>query len=987
MSTAVHRKNAGLEDTDNDERASFSLRATLPSHAKLQPPRVGHEQANGTCEAKDVNDTDDSSASGLQQVDQSAEKFTPASVEVATLDQRAVVVPLLPHGTRLVPAVINNISSSKEDLGPKTDVKQDGDQSIDEDEELPNGSTEDVLEIKPYRSHNITATVEGRDRKESHEEEENVSDTDRGTDAMSESGVEEEKDRNRPWTDTEKRQEEEDPEQEKTEEDAELHVQENEMPVEESSVDKERNDEEFHSDQTEEEEADISELKEELHETEQVLKEHSKEDAPKDEKENEHDDQDEDEMNSETESIAKSMHRKEHSTEDDSKDGKENEQDGQDEAEMNPETESIGKEEDSGPVQERGRIAVEKEEDIKTQEQPLRESDKGDNTSEAQVKTELEVRQIQIGDGEEQEPHGNESLDEERTGDGEDGELDPEKKSYDGREREMGSAMEQGDDGDVNTNQKEEQNELRHGSDDDTVSGSSEQEDQFALQAPDAKEEAHQMDSQDDSLAETSGDESVIKSLSEGTETNSPLEDKKGEEQNQHKEQEEQNTPKEQTVVTEEQDNSLPKDQDIQDVSVTAGTTDEENKIKSEPVMTESNPQLEEKSEEEKDSVRQKEPVVLEGQDHLPKDQRPDKVISDDDETQDDQVRKTEIMNSYDQANDSLENEFKQEQVEPDQQQNDTNSPVEHENESGTPETKEESESSAHLEEKPKEEQSPTRQEEDHNIPQEEPIVSEDHLRADQSTDKIISNETQDEQDQDRKTEIMNNHDQEDFLQELEFKQEQAEPDQQQNGAKSPVERVGTPEPKDEEKTESEPENEHCQGEEREESDLPQTKCAEKALAPSGELGNQNHLEEGEEEERGQIDNTHPQAQQLKEEQLTAMNFKEGQNDQNITDGGEEGENESDAQTDTDVHLAKEKGESELKKEEVSEVAADKVQEDSVVGNATVIAVDEKGHNGTKDPVTENVGDLRETEKPPSIQEDDVDQRPDGTQKMGSRMI
>ncbi|XP_041927567.1 trichohyalin-like isoform X2 [Alosa sapidissima] len=704
---AVHhnqKSGSGLEDTDNEENTSFSLRATLPSHAKLRPPRAGHERGNGTCVAKDLNSPDKSTAR-LQQEDQSAEKTIPVSVEVATLDQKAVEVQPELHGAESALAVITNFSSSAEEPDMQLNaVNHSKDQPMHEDEELPHGSPEGVPEeIKTYRSHNVTVMIEGRDRRESceEEEEENLSGTGRGTDLRSESGAaEEEREGNRPRTDTENSQEEESLKQGTIVEDMHLHVQENhEMAVEASSVDKERNGVIVHPDQIEEEEVNGSELKEELPEVKQDLQEHLKEDTPKDEKENEQDDQRE--------------------------------------AELDPQTESLGEEEDSSTVQERRRTDEDEdeEEDIITKEQPLRENEQGSRTPEPQEKTEAEVLQDQTRDGGEQEPHVNKRLDEERTEEheGEDGGMDP---CPDERDMEMESAVEQGEGVDNNTNQREE-NELRHEdeSDEDTVSVNSEQEYQLLKQGSDTSLEEQQIDCQDVSVTEeTNGEESEIKSVNEGTKANTPAEDKIQEGQTPLKEGEDQIMPKEDTVAIEEHDrlpedqDSLPEYQDHQDISVTDEMSDEESEIKSgvENGGVENNTQLEENRQGVDDSMPKEEPVALEEQDSLPEDQRIDTIMK----TQDDheQDRKTEMMSNHGQAEDLLAKEFKEEQIEQDRQQNDTNSPVLHENEEDEEKTETEKENEHSQEEERKKVVLPKSESEEEDFDTLGQLQNEEHL-------------------------------------------------------------------------------------------------------------------------------------------------------------------------------------------------------------------------------------------------------------------
>ncbi|XP_062389793.1 trichohyalin-like [Sardina pilchardus] len=864
---AVHRKEksgSGLEDTDNEENTSFSLRATLPSHAKLRPARAVHERANGTREAKDVNSPDKSTVNGLQQEDQRAEKSIPVSVEMATLDQRAVEVQPELHGTESAPAVISTFSSSAEEPDMQLDaVNHSKDQPMDEDEELPHGSPEGLPEeIKTYHSHNVTVTIEGKDRRESYEEEEeNVSGTERGTDLMSESGATEEREGNRPRTDTENSQEEESLKQGMVGEDVHLPVQVNhEMAVEESSVDNEKNVEIVHPIQIEEGEANGSELKEELPEVKQDLQEHLKEDTRKDEKENEQDDQHE--------------------------------------AELDPQTDSLGEEEDSSTAQERGRTTEDEdeEEDILTKEQPLRENEHGSRTPEAQEKTEPDVLQDQTRDGEEQEPHVNKSLDEERTEEyeGEDSKMDLERKCPDEREREIESAVEQGDGVDDNTNQREE-NELRpedgHESDEDTVSVNSEPEYQLLREGSDTSlEEEQQIDCQDVSVTdETNDEESEIKSE---TKANAAVEDKKLEGQTLLKEEEDQTMPKEDTVAIKERDSlpedldSLPEYQDHQDVSVTEEKTDEDSEIKVENGGVENNTQLEEKQQEEQNPLRQGEddcmpkekPVALEEQDRLPEDQRIGKDISDNDETQDDNEQdiKTEMINNHGQAKDLLEKEFKEEQTEQDQQ-----------------------------------------------------------LK--------------------------------------EFKEEQSKQDQQQNDTNRPVLHENVEE---DEKTDIEKENEHSQEEDRQKDVLPKSESEEEDMDTSGQLQNEEHLErEGGEEERGQHVDT---------------NLEGRQDDKNIPDSDGEQDLEDVRQT-NDMHLAKEKSEDDaqlkevckLEKGDVCEVNADKVQEDPAEDNEKV--VDEKKHHGPEDQMAEDVCDLSEIENPYPVGEKDEERMQARTVKDGQK--
>ncbi|XP_031415324.1 lymphocyte function-associated antigen 3 isoform X2 [Clupea harengus] len=694
---AVHlnRQSGAIEDAENEERSSFSLRATLPSHAKLRPPRAGDEQANGSFGAKDRNSPDRSTASGLQQEDQSAES-KPVPVERVTLDQKAVVVRSQLHGKHLASAVISHSSSSAEEPDMQLNAvncsrrnsENDGRSNLN-----PEGVSE---EMKPYHSHNITVTTEGKDRRECCEEEDNVSDTERGADMTSERGVAEEKDGNdEQQTASENGQEEESSKQEKEDSGSLLKNQENhEMVVEEGSVDKERNGERVPPDQTEEEEANDREHKEELPEVEQAIQEHLKEDAPKDEIKNVQDDQDE--------------------------------------AAMDPEPERTGNEGESGIVHERERTAEEEEEeveeeeddDITTKKQPLGENEQGSSIPEPQEMMEPEVQKDLTGDEGEQELHVSEGLEEGRTGehDGvEDGEMGPERTCHDVREgeRERKGEDEQGDgvEVDVDTNHREEEEEGQDGEmagqqqdelrreerqepDEETVGVNSELEEQLLKQASNTSLKEPQIDCQDVSVSdEMNGEESENKSENEGTKSNTQVEEKKQEEPNPLKQGEDHSIPKEELFSLEEQGSCLPEDQiDCPDVSVSDEVNGEESEMKLESVGTEYNTPLEEKKQEKQNPLKQGEDqsipkgAAVEEQDScLPEDQRTDEVISDENETQDDHELdgKTETVDNQATQDQAKEEEFKQEQTEQDQHQNDTNSPHEHE-QAGKPEKKDE---------------------------------------------------------------------------------------------------------------------------------------------------------------------------------------------------------------------------------------------------------------------------------------------------------
>ncbi|KAG5283439.1 hypothetical protein AALO_G00042100 [Alosa alosa] len=764
-------------------------------------------------------------------------------------------------------------------------VNHSKDQPMHEDEELPHGSPEGVPEeIKTY-THNVTVMIEGRDRREScEEEEENVSGTGRGTDLRSESGAaEEEREGNRPRTDTENSQEEESLKQGTIVEDMHLHVQENhEMAVEASSVDKERNGVIVHPDQIEEEEVNGSELKEELPEVKQDLQEHLKEDTPKDEKENEQNDQRE--------------------------------------AELDPQTESLGEEEDSSTVQERRR--TDKEEDIITKEQPCRENEQGSRTTEPQEKTEAEVLQDQTRNGGEQEPHVNKRLDEERTEEheGEDGGMDPERKCPDEREMEMESAVEQGEGVDNNTNQREE-NELRHEdeSDEDTVSVNSEQEYQLLKQGSDASLEEQQIDCQDVSVTEeTNGEESEIKSVNEGTKANTPAEDKKQE--GPAEDEEEDIITKEQPLRENEQGSRTPEPQEKTEAEVLQDQTrdggeqephvnkrlDEERTEEHEgedggmdPCPDERDMEMEsaveqgegvdnntnqreenelrheDESDEDTVSVNSEQEYQLlkQGSDTSLEEQQID--CQDVSVTEETNGEESEIkaVNEGTKANSPAENKIQEgqtplkegeDQIMP---KEDTVAIEEHdrlpEDQDSLPEyqdhqdisvtdemSDEESEIKSGVENGGVENNTQleeNRQGVDDSMPKEEPVALEeqDSLPEDQRIDTIMK--TQDDREQDRKTEMMSNHGQAKDLLAKEFKEEQIEQDRQQNDTNSPVLHENE---EDEEKTEKK-KNEHSQEEERKKVVLPKSESEEEDLDTLGQLQNEEHLEhEGGEEER-----------------------------------------------------------------------------------------------------------------------------------------
>ncbi|KAL2081583.1 hypothetical protein ACEWY4_023436 [Coilia grayii] len=640
------KRGSDLEDAENG--TSFSLRATLPSHAKLRP-RAGDEQANGTCEAKDLNSPDKAITSGLHQEDERSQTLTHDPVEVVTLDQKAPEDHSNVHGAESTPAVLRDFPLSSEDPDTQRDTVNDNrDQLVDE--ELPRCSPEDVVaEVKPIHPHNLTGITDGERKKCSEEEEGNVSDGERDTDLMPDSGLEDEDGNENLQTDKGNGQEGVDVQAEKVEEDNGTCVQENhDLSVEQSCVLEEMKAERVYPDKTEEDFTDV------------------------------------------VQPVQKEL---------------------MDEAEMDHETKMREKDRGSD-VEVEEEEKEEKDDNITTKEQPPTEEQQGVCFSGLQEKMEHEDNQGQTRDGGEQDRHANEDSDGRRsTGEHEieGAETESETKHNDENEGESKSGTQQGGSVEHDTNQSEgdekpgqEQNELgqeeRPKTDEETEDVNSKLEDQVLQQANDNSLEEHPTDCQHVSVMDEMNDkDSVIKSQNKAQEQ---------EEQNPLKEEDDHSISTEEPTSIDEQGSHLPDIKTDQHVSVTDTISGQDHEVRSEFESTENNIQLEEKNEDEK-AVRQEEeqsipatePAASKEEDSCsPEDHRSDKVISDEeddgkeeDRTQDDHEQDENTETIHNQDKDFLEKTNMQDQLKEQEEKNNRNSIVVPEGEAGLePEKKEE---------------------------------------------------------------------------------------------------------------------------------------------------------------------------------------------------------------------------------------------------------------------------------------------------------